>query len=124
MAGKKRDPMAYSSGITRWAKRRSSGTDQTLRWHGFPMLHKDGKEGRDRSYCGEIVVEGRKRAGAPPRHDPICERCAAICGFIRRPGRKPSGRGSRRLGTVMERLERAVDRLERWLDGNAKRADL
>ena len=124
----RRPESGHTSGTTRWARavstaRTTKASDR--RWHGFPMLHKDGEEGRNTSYCGTVTVEGHKRAASPPRHDPICERCAEVCGFIRRPGRKTGReRGSRRLGTIMERLERAVDRLERWLDGNAKRADL
>ena len=71
------------------------------------------------SYCGLHTVITAKRADAPPRHDPVCERCAVVCGFQRRPGRKRSGRtrGSRRLGTVTERLEIAVDALESFVQG-------
>ena len=111
--------LAHRSGFTRWARTATPARSTVIaerRWHGFPMIAST-KEKKNTSHCGQVVVEGPKRAAPPPRHDPVCERCAEFCNFVRRPSRKTGReRGSRRLGTIMERLERVADRLEWWLE--------
>lgn len=105
--------LGYTSGSTRWARSHPSkgGIPKDRRWHGFPMMAST-PDGRHVSYCGAVRVEGVKRATSPPRIDAICQRCADACNFRRRPSRKTGReRGSRRLGTTMERMDQAIDGL-------------
>ena len=77
------------------------------RYHGFPKYGDT-----DVSYCG-IEFGGLKRMTPPDRDSAVCEHCATACGFTRRPGRtRSSKRGSRNLGTSVERIEAAVERME------------
>lgn len=105
--------LGYTSGSTRWARGHPSkgGIPKDRRWHGFPMLAST-PDGRHVSYCGAVRVDGVKRATSPPRIDAVCQRCADACDFRRRPSRKTGReRGSRRLGTTMERMDQAMDGL-------------
>ena len=80
------------------------------RYHGFSKYGKT-----DVSYCG-IEIGGLKRMTPTDRDAAVCEHCATACGFTRRPGRTRSRqRGSRNLGTSVERMEAAVERMEEIL---------
>lgn len=99
-------PIKVGSADTQWSTtqgRNSAGA----RYHGFPRYGDENV-----SYCG-IDFGGLKRQTPPDRDEAVCEHCAVACGFVRRPGRDRSRRrGSRKLGTSVERLEEAVDRNE------------
>ncbi len=92
------------SGATIWAQ----VSDDSM-WHGYSRYGPYAMV----SYCG-IEHHGPKRRGAPPRGDVVCEKCAAACGFTRRRARMVHGRqrGSRRLGSIVDRMEVAVEGAE------------
>jgi|TARA_R110000765_G_scaffold74201_2_gene145331 hypothetical protein len=97
------------SSSTCWSTTQGRNTT-SARYHGFPKYGDTGT-----SYCG-IEFGGLKRMTPPDRDAAVCEHCAMACGFIRRPGRTRSRtRGSRNLGTSVERIEAAVDRFEALL---------
>ncbi len=102
---------ADKSSFTRWAqpsKRQGAGT----LWHGFSYAGAY----KTVSYCG-VEHFGSFRRSPPPRDNAVCVRCASACGFVRR-SRRVKGerqRGSRRLGTIVDRMEVAMDGIERAL---------
>ena len=101
----------FDSKFTAWG-RISREQRAEARWHGFPMIGNV-----NISYCG-MESFGRKRYSPPRRESPVCEKCAEACGFRRRSARGGHKRtkGGTRLGTVTERMERAVDRAEAAAD--------
>ncbi len=97
---------ADKSSNTRWAQPSKKVRGDTL-WHGYPYA---GKHARV-SYCG-LEYKGSFRRSPPPRDDSVCQICAAACKFVRRSSRSRGAarqRGSRRLGSLTDRLEAAVD---------------
>ena len=107
---------ADKSSQTRWARPARSQGPETL-WHGYSYVGAY----HNVSYCG-VEHGGSFRRSPPPRDDAVCEKCAKACGFERR-SRRIRGerqRGSRRLGNIVDRLEVAVDSIERLLAGEAK----
>ena len=101
--------MATESSNTMWSTTQGRNAVGG-RYHGFPKYGDTGI-----SYCG-IEFGGLKRMTPPDRDAAVCEHCATACNFVRRPGRTRSRqRGSRNLGTSVERIEAAVARMEEIL---------
>ena len=102
---------ADKSSLSRWAQPSRRQGPETL-WHAYSYVGAYASI----SYCG-VPHSGSFRRSPPPRDNAVCERCASACGFVRR-SRRVRGerqRGSRRLGNIVDRMEVAMDGIERVL---------
>ena len=104
------DAHEYRSRDTKWGRVAAKPREDSP-YHGFA----NAGVRVNRSYCG-LTFTGPKRSSPPEPGAVICPKCAEACGFARRATRiQRRVRGNRRLASITERLEYALDQMEKLL---------